>query len=79
MNEFGTWISVENELPPPMSEVIVCANRYEMISKKDRLMIERGIRLISYVREYPKGNYFWEVADYYNIIAWMPLPEPYEK
>lgn len=38
-----------------------------------------GIRLTTFYSDVDYGNYFEEYEDRYDVDAWMPLPEPYEK
>lgn len=75
------WIPVSERLPEPMTEVLVCNGDGEM-----------GTAFIKTAEWYPDVNIpewrikycmydddCWDEEEEGKIIAWMPLPDPYQE
>lgn len=73
------WISVHDRLPEEGERVLICA---DVDDEEDKIAI--AYRMI---REWTEDEWIWRAwetlghsVDYEDeeVIAWMPLPEPYE-
>lgn len=74
------WISVKDKLPEDEERVLICA---DVDNEEDRIAI--AYRMLE---EWSDDEYIWRAwetlghsADYDDeeVIAWIPLPEPYEE
>lgn len=65
----GKWIPVTEKLPEDETDVLVC-------SDEGNIEVCRG----SMSTEFP-GEFIWYTSGWRfgDVIAWMPLPEPYVK
>lgn len=69
------WINCDDDLPEPNQRVLVCADKFEAMFRKDRKIVSHNILFISYYYEYCPLSFQWECKDYFKPIYWMPLPE----
>lgn len=69
------WIPVEERLPNEEEfKEAYCRNKY---AAEFVVMIEGATRPTTLY--YKNGSWFDEERNYYNVVAWQPLPEPYIK
>ena len=69
------WIPVEERLPNEEEfKEAYCRNRY---AAEFVVMIEGATRPTTLY--YKNGSWFDEERNYYSVVAWQPLPEPYIK
>ena len=68
----GEWIPVSERLPEKNGVYIVTEKRFSM----DKSLSDKYDIIVEPV-EYSNGK--WWRANFYKIIAWMPLPEPYKE
>lgn len=77
--KIGEWIPCSERLPEMHREDMEAEGEYYMISNP--VIVTDGQQI--YIAEYEADmdyRYVWhslDGEDYDNIIAWMPLPEPY--
>ncbi len=85
------WISVKNKLPDKPGEYLVTTEamgpkRVEIVYYGEiDLTLSKTMNAFHYnALKYSKSKYHWhkydsEIGDIpiYDVIAWMPLPEPY--
>ena len=77
--KIGEWIPCSERLPEMHREDMEAEGEYYMISNP--VLVTDGNKM--HVAEYEEDDgcrYGWhsfDGEDYDNIIAWMPLPEPY--
>lgn len=68
----GKWIPVSKRLPKKNGLYIVTEKQFSM----DRSLSDKFDIIVEPV-EYSNGK--WQRANFYQVIAWMPLPEPYKE
>jgi len=64
--ERSSWIPATEKLPEETKDVLVTSVGND------------GIRFTDFGMLHSRPNDWWSVTGCRNIIAWMPLPEPYE-
>ena len=69
------WIPCEKELPSKSGKYIVTQERYSI---DDIFHTGRKRTEVDYV-EFNANDNMWSRANFFNVIAWLPLPEPYQK
>lgn len=73
--EANDWIPVEERLPNEEEfKEAYCRNKY---AAEFVVMIEGATRPTTLY--YKNGSWFDEERNYYSVVAWQPLPEPYIK
>lgn len=69
------WIPVEERLPNEEEfKEAYCRNKY---AAEFVVMIEGATRPTTLY--YKNGSWFDEERNYYSVVAWQPLPEPYKE
>ena len=69
------WIPVEERLPNEEEfKEAYCRNKY---AAEFVVMIEDATRPTTLY--YKNGSWFDEERNYYSVVAWQPLPEPYKE
>lgn len=66
------WIPVTERLPEVVGRYIVTEKRFAVDDRN-----HKG-RYQTIVEEVTFSNNKWSRANFFEIVAWMPLPEPYE-
>lgn len=70
----GGWIPVEERLPEEKEfQRAYCRNHY---AAEFIVMIENATRPTTLY--FKNGSWFDDERNYYKVIAWQPLPEPYK-
>lgn len=69
----GEWIPCSERLPDKSGRYIVTEKRFATDDRK------HNGRYQTMVEEIDFSNNKWVRANFFEIIAWMPLPEPYKK
>ena len=77
--KIGEWIPVSERLPEMHREDMEAEGEYYMISNPVIVTDGQQIYIAEYEEDmdYRYGWHSFDGEDYDNIIAWMPLPEPY--
>ena len=68
----GRWISVEEDAPPVGVVCLWCNKQGNVFTSAITYRTEN----ISYVGQH--GHFSNGLENYGNIVAWMPLPKPFE-
>lgn len=66
------WIPVEEDLPPEPPEYVDDED-----DLKEYIVMIDGAKIPTILR-YAGDGTWWEDGTYYPVIAWRPLPEPYQ-
>ena len=76
----GEWIPCSERLPEMHREDMEAEGEYYMISNPVIVTDGKQIYIAEYEEDidYRYGWHGFDGEDYDNIIAWMPLPEPYQ-
>lgn len=75
LDENAGWIPVEERLPNEEEfKEAYCRNKY---AAEFVVMIEDATRPTTLY--YKNGSWFDEERNYYSVVAWQPLPEPYKE
>lgn len=72
------WIPVKERLPKPEENVLICfydGRRKKVSDYPDGR--KKSIRIDKIISKYGEPA-FWSKGNTPSVIAWMPLPEPYE-
>lgn len=59
------WISVEDRLPEPLEDVIVCRG----VGKTEEPEVRRGYMFYA-------GSWLFDSRSDYPVTHWMPMPDP---
>ena len=76
------WIPVNERLPEEYGEYLITWTTSQ--SKRPFIGISEGEETLEYDHEHNRFKFKWLLDDYIKVypnvevIAWMPLPEPYE-
>ena len=71
----GGWIPCSERLPEKSGKYLVTQERYRI---DDREHVRPMAIETDYV-EFSAVHKEWQRANFFNIIAWQPLPAPYQK
>ena len=66
------WISCSEKLPQKSGNYIVTERRYSVDDRKHEGKYQTIVEEVRFTGEK------WERAKFFDIIAWMPLPEPWK-
>ena len=79
MEKVGEWRPCSERLPEMHREDMEAEGEYYMISNPVIVTDGQQIYIAEYEEDmdYRYGWHSFDGEDYDNIIAWMPLPEPY--
>ena len=69
------WIPCSVQLPKKSGKYIITQERYNV---DDRFHTGRKIIEVDYV-QFDATDNTWSRAKFFNVIAWMPLPAPYQQ
>lgn len=77
--KIGEWIPCSERLPEMHREGMEAEGEYYMISNPVLVTDGNKMHVAEYEEDdgYRYGWHSFDGEDYDNIIAWMPLPEPY--
>ena len=67
------WILCSEKSPQKSGNYIVTERRYSMDDRKNEGKYQKIVEEIRFTGEK------WDRAKFFDIIAWMPLPEPYKE
>ena len=71
--KFGEWILISEQLPPEPKEYgdnyITTVNNNQVVVMKYKKTTIRGEEIL-------RWEYMGRISNW-NVIAWMPMPEPY--
>lgn len=69
------WILCERELPKKSGKYLVTQERYSLEDK----LYKRPIAIEVDHVDFNANDNSWSRARFFKVIAWQPLPEPYQK
>lgn len=73
LKERSQWIPCSERLPRKNGRYIVTEKRFAIDDRKHIGRYQTVVEEVNF------SNNIWNRANFIEVVAWMPLPEPYEK